>query len=290
MGCPGLRIVKRHNAKLMLATRINPPESWQRGAALKLHRRETFGEVSMLPRPVVNGGKRAIPRYGTPVATTYLTLGVPPNLACNASSRGGARNLATRESHALSRTHVGNLIGAALYADAIGLPFTRMITVHWEAAGVTLDGMARATGRFIDMLSKTLARHCSATAWLWVHENGDGKGGHCHLLAHVPAALVGIVTRLQKRWLRTITGNPYRARVIKSVPIGGRLGLEGSNPALHAINRDAALSYVLKGADEATATAFGLDRLEAGGRIIGKRCGTSQNIGAKARPAKRSIQ
>ena len=30
----------------------------------------------------------------------------------------------------------------------------------------------------------------------------------------------------------------------------------------------------------------GLERLEAGGRVIGKRCGTSQNIGAKAREAK----
>jgi len=31
------------------------------------------------------------------------------------------------------------------------------------------------------------------------------------------------------------------------------------------------------------ASQFALERLEAGGRIIGKRCGTSQNIGAKAR-------
>jgi len=37
--------------------------------------------------------------------------------------------------------------------------------------------------------------------------------------------------------------------------------------------------------DEA-ASQFGLERLEPGGRIIGKRCGTSQNIGAKARKAK----
>jgi hypothetical protein len=283
MGCPRVRISQRHKARLMLATRINPPESWQRGAALKLHRRETFGEVSMLSRPAVNGEKRAIPRRGTPVAITYLTLGVPPYFARNASSRGGAHNLATRESHALSRAHVGNLMGSALHADAIGLPFTRMITVHWEAAGVALDDMARATGRFIDMLSKTLARHKSATAWLWVHESGHGKGGHCHILAHVPAALVAIVTRLQRRWLRTITGTHYRARVIHSVPIGGRLGLEGSNPALHAVNRDVALSYVLKGACADAAALFGLDRLEPGGRIIGKRCGTSQNIGAKAR-------
>ena len=270
----------------MLATRINPPETWQRGTALKLHRSWHFGEVSMSPHPVVNGGKRAIPRSGTPVAITYLTLGVPPYFAHNGSGRGGARNRATRESHALSRAHVANLIAAARHADAIGLPFTRMITVHWQAAGVALDGMARATGRFIDMLSKALARHGGATAWIWVHENGDGKGGHCHILAHVPAALVDTVTRLQKRWLRAITGNSYRARVVKSVPIGGRLGLETSNRSLHALNAEMALSYVLKGASGDAAATFGLERLEPGGRIVGKRCGTSQNIGAKARNAK----
>jgi len=39
----------------------------------------------------------------------------------------------------------------------------------------------------------------------------------------------------------------------------------------------AALSYVLKGAGEAAAEKFNLERLEPGGRVIGKRCGTSQN-------------
>lgn len=270
----------------MLAPRINPPETWQRGAALKLHRTAIFGEVSMAQRPTDNGRKPAILRLGTAVATTYLNLGVPHYFARNAASRGGARNNATRESLALSRAQVANLIRANIHVDVIGLPFTRMITVHWEAAGVALDGMALATGRFIDMLSKALARHKSRTAWLWVHENGDGKGGHCHILAHVPAALVGTITRLQKRWLRVITGNPYRARVIKSVPIGGRLGLETSNRPLHALNVQMALSYVLKGASGDVAAIFGLERLEPGGRIIGKRCGNSQNIGAKARKAK----
>lgn len=270
----------------MLAPRINPPETWQRGAALKLHRRATFGEVSILPSPVVNGGKRAIRHCGTPVAITNLILGVPPYFACKASGRGGARNLASRESHALTKAQVGHLIAATHHADRIGLPFTRMITIHWESAGVTLDGMARATGRFIDLLSKALARHGSATAWLWVHESGDGKGGHCHILVHVPAVLVKKLTPMQKRWLRTITGNAYRAKVIKSASIGGRLGLESSNKLLHALNVDQALGYVLKGADGPSASLFGLERLETGGRIIGKRCGTSQNIGAKARKAK----
>jgi hypothetical protein len=48
-----------------------------------------------------------------------------------------------------------------------------------------LEGMAKATGRFTDLMAKALARHGSGTALLWVHENGDRKGAHCHLLAHV---------------------------------------------------------------------------------------------------------
>jgi hypothetical protein len=151
------------------------------------------------------------------------------------------------------------------------------------AAGVPPEHMARAIGRFTDLLTKALARHGSSTAWLWVHENGEDKGGHCHLLAHVPPALVPLVVGLQRGWLRRITGEPYRARVIRSRPIGGLLGLEEGNPALHAINLVAALSYVLKGASEAAAEKFNLERLERGGRIVGKRCATSQNIGAKAR-------
>ena len=65
-----------------------------------------------------------------------------------------------------------------------------MVTIHWEASGVPLFGMAAATGRFIDLLAKLVARHGGCTAWHWTHENGPGKGGHCHLLVHVPAVLV----------------------------------------------------------------------------------------------------
>jgi hypothetical protein len=158
-----------------------------------------------------------------------------------------------------------------------------MITIHWQAAGVPLAGMAKATGRFTDLMAKMIARHGHCTAWLWVHEGGDGKGGHCHLLAHVPAALVPTLTSLQRGWLRRITGQPYRARVILSKPVGRLLGLEAGNPDLHAVNLATALGYCLKGATPAAAARFGLGRLEPGGRIIGKRCGTSQNIGAKAR-------
>ena len=144
--------------------------------------------------------------------------------------------------------------------------------------------MTKATGRFIDLFTRALARRGYRTACAWIHESGEGKGGHLHLLAHVPPTLAKPIARLQIGWLRRITGRPYRKRVIRSDAVGGRLGLETGNPPLHAVNLQVALGYVCKGASQAILDAAGLDREhEPGGRIIGKRCGTSQNIGAKAR-------
>ena len=269
----------------MLAAMSVPLASAGHGGTLKLHRGATFGEVSKSPLQPFSPEILPIPTNGTALAISYATFGGAALLP-SSTGRGGARNRADRESHALTTAQIANLSAAECHADKIGLPFTRMISIHWEAAGVPLAGMAKATGRFIGLMAKALARHGSGMAWLWVHENGDGKGGHSHLLAHVPAALVPVLTGLQRGWLRRITGNKYRARVIHSKPIGGRLGLEIGNPDLHAINLEAALAYVLKGASPEAASHFALERLEPGGRVIGKRCGTSQNIGAKARKAK----
>ena len=262
-----------------------PHHSARHGGALKLHRGATFGEVSFAPHQPQSLANLPIIRTGTALAISYPTSGVAA-FSPSRIGRGGARNRADRESLALTADQIANLTAAERHALAIGLPFTRMVTIHWQAAGVALDAMPWATGRFTDLLTKALLRHGSGTAWLWVHENGERKGGHCHMLAHVPTDLVPTFVKLQRGWLRRISGNPYRARVIHSKPIGGRLGLEVGNPELHAINLTTALAYVLKGASPVAASQFGLERLEAGGRVIGKRCGTSQNIGAKARKAK----
>lgn len=274
---------------MIAAAMPKPLDSARHGGALKLHRDCGFGEVSIAPLQPQSPASPPIVRTGTALAINYLTSGVA-SLSASSTGRGGARNRADRESHALTAAQIANLKAAERHAEKIGLPFTRMISIHWQAAGVALAGMVKATGRFTDLMAKALARHGSATAWLWTHENvpgnGHDKGGHCHLLAHVPADLVTVVTALQRGWLRRITGQPYRARVIHSKPIGGRLGLEAGNPDLLAVNLDAALAYVLKGASPEAASRFALERLKPGGRVIGKRCGTSQNIGAKARRTK----
>lgn len=244
------------------------------------------GEVSIARLLKENVRKPLESETGTAVAINYLSLGVVTNSTCS-TGRGGARNRVDRESYALTSEQIANLIAAERHAAAIGLPFTRMITIHWQAAGVPLMGMAKATGRITDLMAKALARHGSRTAWLWVHENGASKGWHCHLLVHVPSDYVKRLSGLQKGWLRRITGKPYRARVIHSKPIGGRLRLELSNPRLHAVNLKVAFDYVCKGAPQAVLDAHDINREhEPGGRIIGRRCSTSQNIGAKARKSK----
>ncbi len=270
---------------MTVAAMSKTPSRALHGGSIETSPKRQIGEVSKAPLDAQTQANLPMQETGTAVAINYLTLGVAGHLPCS-TRRGGARNRADRVSDALTEAQIANLTASERHSRAISLPFTRMITIHWQAAGVALVDMVKATGRFLDLLTKALARHNSKTAWLWTLENGDRKGGHCHLLVHVPAALVSLLTRLQKGWLRRITGNAYRSRVIHSKPIGGRLGLEAGNPELHAVNLADAFGYVLKGADAQAAEKFALARLEAGGHIIGKRCGTSQNIGAKARKAK----
>ena len=272
---------------MIAATMPKTPQRAGHGGALKLHRDCGFGEVSIAAHHSAKPEKPPFPETGTAPAISYLTSGVAALSACS-TGRGGARNRADRESLELTQAQIANLKAAKGHADKIGLPFTRMISIHWEGAGVPLEGMVKATGRFTDLLTKMLARHGSGSAWLWSHENvpgrGHDKGGHCHLLAHVPPHLVPRLLALQRGWLRKITRQPYRARVILSKPIGGRLGLEAGNPDLHAMNLEVAFGYVCKGAPQAVLDRFEIDRQhEPSGRVIGRRCSASQNINAKAR-------
>lgn len=240
------------------------------------------GEVSSALFAEREAGIEPNSKDGTALANKYPTLGVVAESAPR-SRKGGARNSAARQSHAITTSQIAELQAAERHARTIGLPFTRMTTIHWKAAGVPLGDMVKATGRFIDLLTKTLARHDCKTAWVWVHENGDTKGWHCHMLFHLPAELAVRTTRLQRGWLRRITGSPYKRGVIHSKPIGGRLGDEDVAPEHHALNLAVAFGYLLKGANVEAGERFELKRLEPSGLVIGKRCGASQNIGRAAR-------
>lgn len=252
------------------------------GAEMKLHRAARFGEVSkegpsiqLIAEPDTTAG-------GTPIAIKRLALGGSAHSA-KPSGRGGARNRADRMTRGLSAKQVGNLQAAVAHAALLGLPLNRMITVHWESGGINPARMVKATGRFLDLLTRWLARRGTRTAWVVVHENGSGRGAHAHILVHVPPSLVRALAGRQRAWLRRICWRPYRDGVIHSRPVGGLLGAEQSNQPAFAANLAEALSYLTKGAMPSAAALCGLHRLDGGGPVIGRRCGTSQNIGAKAR-------
>lgn len=228
------------------------------------------------PKGAIAGAYAKFAKAGTALAIIPIPIGCASTFAQGQRGQhGGARNCASRTSDGLTAKQARLLIEAALTAHAIGRPLNRHIIVHWEGAGVPDARAATATTAFLKYWREWLG---GATAYIWTRENGDGKGSHLHILAHLPAArrMTGARSR---RWLERITGRAYRAGTIRTKRIGGSRDPDGP---VYAVNLQVALAYVLKGADTDTAAALGIAH-EPGGCIIGKRCGTSRNIGARAR-------
>lgn len=174
------------------------------------------------------------------------------------------------------------VITAAYRAIAIGLPFNRFVTIHFERAGLTDAEAVAALGSILKLATDWMRSRGNMIAHAWVRENdaGDGsKGSHVHILCHCPDTLP--IGRMWQRWLRKATGTPYRARSIKSERIGGTLNCHAASPAVYRENLDRVLAYIVKGVSPVDATALGLHRQADGGQIIGKRAGVSQNVRAK---------
>ena len=255
-----------------------------------------------------NGEIATSPESGTAIAVYNSFKSARPFCAKHGPSGwGGARNRADRVSGSLSLAQAKNIIEAAQFAAAIGLPFNRHVTIHWERAGVPDNRAAAATGRFLKLASDWVAKRlpqlennqrksnrATQIAWAWVRENGDAKGSHVHILLHVPPNIItseirkqlGGLGGKQMRWLGSITGNPYRPGTIRTERIGGTVRAAVTATAVYRANLAYVVGYITKGASLAAVRSLSLDRVEAGGEIIGKRAATSQNIGLAARSLK----
>jgi hypothetical protein len=229
------------------------------------------------------GGNPPCAESGTAAAIYSSTTGARPSDAPRPSQgRGGARNRAGRLSHALALEQARAVMAAAQAARLIGLPFNRHVTIHWAAAGVADGEAASAGGRFLALVRDWLRKRQAATSWAWVRENGDGKGSHVHILIHVPLSVSWDAWRL-RRWLVRVSGSPYRSGVIRTQRIGGRANAASAAPEVYEANLAAVVAYLVKGTSRDAAEALGLERQEAGGPIIGKRAGWSENVGRAAR-------
>ncbi len=193
--------------------------------------------------------------------------------------RGGARNRADRVTTALSERDAGKVLAATARALQVGLPFNRFTTVHWDAAGVA-DGL-KATGRLLKLIGDWLRSRERRAAFVWIREDGPNKGAHVHILLHLPPDLVEAFNGCQRGWLKAC-GAQWRKGVVKTRSIGRsyRQALGGGPDYL--ANLAQAVDYVLKGADQRARVRFGIKRSEAGGAVVGKRCGVSQSLGPAA--------
>lgn len=199
-------------------------------------------------------------------------------------TRGGARNHIWRTSHRLTLTAAQRIWLAATYAPEIGLPFNRMITIHWERAGVKPSKGAEATAKFLKSAGDYLRGRGKPFAYVWVRENdyGDGrKGDHVHILCHVPKG--ESFKQRQLAWIKSYTGRTYRGGVIHGRRIGGTANAAESAPEHYRANLAEAIGYVLKDASTGLKSAPWPIRWDGGGTVIGKRSSISNNLSRAVR-------
>lgn len=176
-----------------------------------------------------------------------------------------------------------NIMTAAAFSLAIGKPLTRHWTVRLERQGISDKGAVEAIGRLLTLLRDHVRKTTGGEiAYIWERENAPTIGSHVHILLHLPAgyALRGHRSR---RWLERISGKPYKTGASLTKRIGGTAKAHERNPEFYLANLMAVVAYGIKGTAADAAAMLELELVKPQGRIIGKRCGTSQNIGAKAR-------
>lgn len=192
---------------------------------------------------------------------------------------GGARNRADRTSDGLTDKQVAGIIAAAAFAMATGRTFQRHWTIHYGKAGIAEHDGARFVSQLLDIVGKQARREGGALTALWVRERASDKGEHVHALLHLPAGM-----RLYgrtRRWIEA-AGGTWQPGVSRIRIIGGALP-KGSSSERHCLNAGNVMRYFLKAANEETGERLGLTRADRGGRIVGKRCGWTQNIGQTVR-------
>lgn len=182
-----------------------------------------------------------------------------------------------KENHLIKLALAENIIQAAGYADQVGLPLNRHLTISWEHAQC-IGRVQDVQGKFLERFSKWIRYHGGNPAYVWSIENGPALGYHSHIFCHVPTDLFRSFKRMVPGW---IDGEPNQSgptKTFKVTTIKYGVGVRRLN-RLKGVTR-----YILKAANDETAELFGIiQKPQSAGVVFGKRLGTSQNIGRAAR-------
>jgi hypothetical protein len=208
-----------------------------------------------------------------------------PSFSASAGGAGVSRqprplSFAQRGSWSLNSAQMGNIDRAVSHALEIGLPLNRFVTINWEAAGI--EDCTRATGRFLKQAGDWLRRLGRSLAYVWVQERGARIGQHVHILLHVPADLARRFSGLQRGWLKAC-GARFHKGLIKSRCVGRSYRAAGiSMQGAYCENLERVVGYLLKEGPPSIGRKAA-ERQRRRSFVRGKRCSTSENIGALAR-------
>ena len=178
---------------------------------------------------------------------------------------GGTRHISIQQA--------ANIMEAVSFAKAIGLPLVAHLTIDWDATEVGDDPDGKLFAKVREGLDKWLQRRGMEFAGAWARECPGGDAEHCHLLFHLPLA-----------YRHGLKVDQLEAEVCRLVDRHGG-GVCGDDAIKLVLWPNPDGKYLIKGGGPKVWTRFRLrkEHRRLQGRIHGKRCGTTENIGARAR-------
>ena len=182
----------------------------------------------------------------------------------------------THQNKSISLTGAQNIIMGAGYADQIDARLNRHLTISWYVGGLP-GQVIDAQREVLQLASKWLSYHGVTPAYVWVIENGPVLQYHSHIVIHVPKHLAKQFRQMVNRWVQRVGADPYAKGAIKMT--ADKYQRDDNHQSIRHL-----LRYILKGIDHQAAQLLGITPdYEKAGLVLGKRCGTSQNLGKKAR-------
>ena len=215
----------------------------------------------------------------------------------NIASRnwGGARNTSDRVSRSLSLKQCIEIWDALHRAVELNMPITRFLTINWSLLGINARQGGQATSRLLKLASDWVRVRGYNWAWAYFREAGFKKtnriesevftNNHVHIFYHVPDAIINGFKKQLRIWLKEIGGGKIKSKAYKTRSIGDNLTTYYRNHEYYIRQLEKeAFPYALKGGEKLAVQYFknkydiSPKWIEAGGSIIGKRCGRSNNL------------
>jgi hypothetical protein len=180
-----------------------------------------------------------------------------------------------RGSKVVSVPQANKVIEALEFAKSIGLPLVAHLTIHWSGTIAFDDHAGTRFAKVREGLAKILVRRGIPAVWVWCREcKAHTDIVHSHLLFHLPV-----------EYRSGPTLDEMKAHLDRLVDHHGE-GILGEFAVKLKLWPDPDGLYLIKGGGPDVWKRFPRIRKDwrkPQGIIVGKRCGTSQNLGPAAR-------